>query len=144
MYLSSYCLRAAGWFEVFFVFFVSERSRLYANTEKEKDRIGSLETRLQSMKRLLPYCIGILLAFALSGCRTSYQEAVAARQDVMFGTGDFARERATKMANSTVNRKLGALELGRLKMLQGDFSGSSAVLGPQLEELFDETNEGPS
>ena len=61
----------------------------------------------------------------------------------MFGTGGYARERATKMANSTVNRKLGALELGRLKMLQGDFSGSSAVLGPQLEELFDETNDGP-
>ena len=95
------------------------------------------------MKRLLPYCIGVLLAVALSGCRTSYQEAVAARQDVMSGTGNFARERAAKMANSTVNRKLGALELGRLKMLQGDFSGSSAVLGPQLEELFDETNEGP-
>ena len=77
------------------------------------------------------------------GCRTSYQEAVAARQDVMFGRGDYARERATKMANSTVNRKLGSLELGRLKMLQGDFGGSSAVLGPQLEELFDESNEGP-
>ena len=84
-----------------------------------------------------------MLAIALFGCRTSYQEAVAARQDVMFGTGDYARERAAKMADSTVNRKLGALELGRLKMLQGDFSGSSAVLGPQLEELFDETNEGP-
>ena len=95
------------------------------------------------MKKSLPYCIGVLLAVALWGCRTSYQEAVAARQDVMFGTGDYARERAAKMANSTVNRKLGALELGRLKMLQGDFSGSSAVLGPQLEELFDETNEGP-
>ena len=84
-----------------------------------------------------------LLAVALCGCRTSYQEAVAARQDVMFGSGDFARERAAKMADSTVNRKLGNLELGRLKMLQGDFGGSSAVLGPQLEELFDETNEGP-
>ena len=80
---------------------------------------------------------------SLCGCRTSYQEAVAARQDVMFGTGAYAHERATKMANSTVNRKLGSLELGRLKMLAGDFSGSSAVLGPQLEELFDETNEGP-
>ena len=88
----------------------------------------------------------ILLAAAgvsLCGCRTSYQEAVAARQDVMFGSGAYARERATKMANSTVNRKLGSLELGRLKMLEGDFSGSSAVMGPQLEELFDETNEGP-
>ena len=80
---------------------------------------------------------------SLCGCRTSYQEAVAARQDVMFGTGVYARERAGKMANSTVNRKLGSLELGRLKMLEGDFSGSSAVMGPQLEELFDETNEGP-
>jgi len=83
------------------------------------------------------------LSVLLCGCRTSYQEAVAARQDVMFGTGGFARERASKMAGSTVNRKLGSLELGRLKMLQGDFSGSSAVLGPQMEELFDETNEGP-
>ena len=64
------------------------------------------------MKRTLPYCIGVLLAMALFGCRTSYQEAVAARQDVMFGTGDYARERAAKMADSTVNRKLGALELG--------------------------------
>ena len=89
------------------------------------------------------YCALVLLGAVLCGCRTSYQEAVAARQDVMFGTGDFARERATKMANSTVNRKLGNLELGRLKMLGGDFSGSSAVLGSQLEELFDETNEGP-
>ena len=95
------------------------------------------------MIRLLPYCLGVILALMLCGCRTSYQEALAARQDVMFGTGDYARERATKMANSTVNRKLGALELGRLRMLQGDFSGSSAILGSQLEELFDETNEGP-
>ena len=97
------------------------------------------------MERRLRVALGgvTLLAVALCGCRTSYQEAVAARQDVMFGAGDFARERAAKMAGSTVNRKLGNLELGRLKMLQGDFGGSSAVLGPQLEELFDETNEGP-
>ena len=79
----------------------------------------------------------------LCGCRTSYQEAVAARQDIMYGPGTVAMERATAMANSTVNKKLGSMELGRLKMLQGDFAGSSAVLGPQLEELFDETNEGP-
>ena len=95
------------------------------------------------MTRMLALGIFALLAVVFCGCRTSYQEAVAARQDVMFGTGSFARERATKMANSTVNRKLGNLELGRLKMLEGDFNGSSAVLGPQLEELFDETNEGP-
>jgi len=42
-----------------------------------------------------------------------------------------------------VNRKLGAFELARLKMLRGDFRGSSAVFAPQLEEMFDETNEGP-
>ena len=85
----------------------------------------------------------LFLGVALCGCRTSYQNAVAARQDVMFGTGNFAVERAAAMANSTVNRRLGSLELGRIKMLQGDFAGSSAVLGAQLEELFDETNEGP-
>ena len=95
------------------------------------------------MVRMSVISVLALFSVALCGCRTSYQEAVAARQDVIYGTGDYARERAAKMANSTVNRKLGSLELGRLKMLQGDFSGSSAVLGPQMEELFDETNEGP-
>ena len=83
------------------------------------------------------------LAIASTGCRTSYQQAMAARQDVMFGTGDIAMQRAQDMADSTVNRKLGSLELARLKMLRGDFAGSSAVLAPQLDELFDETNEGP-
>ena len=83
------------------------------------------------------------LAAVLCGCRTSYNEALAARQNVMSGSCDIACERAAKMANSTVNRKLGNLELSRLKMLQGDFRGSSTLLGPQLEELFDETHDGP-
>ena len=85
----------------------------------------------------------VVLGLSLCGCRTSYKEAVAARQDVMFGSGAIAMERATAMADSTVNKTLGNLELARLKMLRGDFAGSSAVLGPQLEDLFDETNEGP-
>ena len=91
------------------------------------------------LKKLLPVAVGMVIC----GCRTSYKEAVAARQDVMFGSGAIAMERATRMANSKVNRKLGKFELARLKMLQGDFAGSSAVLGPQLDELFDETNLGP-
>ena len=95
------------------------------------------------MKKLVITLVPTALMAVLCGCRTSYQEAVAARQDVMFGPGTFAMERATSMANSTVNKKLGNLELARLKMLQGDFAGSSAVLHPQLEALFDEDNEGP-
>ena len=91
------------------------------------------------LKKLLPVAVGMVIC----GCRTSYKEAVAARQDVMFGSGAIAMERATRMANSKVNRKLGKFELARLKMLRGDFAGSSAVLGPQLDELFDETNLGP-
>ncbi len=83
------------------------------------------------------------LAIASAGCRTSYQEAMAARQDAMFGTGEIAMQRAQDMADSTINRKLGHFELARLKMLRGDFAGSSAILAPQLDELFDETNEGP-
>ena len=46
----------------------------------------------------------LLVGAILSGCRTSYQEAVAARQDVVSGSGEYARERATKMSESTVNR----------------------------------------
>ena len=85
----------------------------------------------------------VALGAVLCGCRTSYKEAVAARQDVMFGSGAIAMERATKMANSTVNKKLGNFELARLKMLKGDFAGSSAVFAPQLDDLFEETNLGP-
>lgn len=88
----------------------------------------------------------IVLCFAIGitfcGCNTLYREAVAARHDLMYGTGEVASKRAEKMAASTINRKLGCLELSRIKMLHGDFSGSSAVLGPLLDELFDETNEG--
>ena len=84
----------------------------------------------------------ILCAFAC-GCRTSYQQALQAREDIMFGTGEIAAGRAAKMADSVVNRKLGSMELGRIKMLQGDFAASSSLLGPQLEELFDDSNEGP-
>lgn len=95
------------------------------------------------MKSTVRILVPAVIAVALCGCRTYYQEALAARQDVMSGTGNYAMERAASMADSTVNKKLGSLELARLKMLRGDFAGSSAVLGPQLEELFDETNEGP-
>lgn len=66
-----------------------------------------------------------------------------ARTDIMFGSGDFARKRAAEMADSTVNRTLGSVELARLKMLQGDFAGSSAILAPQIDELFTETELGP-
>ncbi len=95
------------------------------------------------MRRLGGIVLLLALGTTLCGCRTSYKEALAARHDVMFGTGDIAFDRATRMADSTVNRTLGRFELARLKMLRGDFAGSSAVLGPQLDELFDETNEGP-
>ena len=96
---------------------------------------------MQSAIKLILLLLG--LAIVSTGCQTSYQQAMAARQDAMFGTGDIAMQRAQDMANSTVNRKLGRFELARLKMLRGDFVGSSAILAPQLDELFDETNEGP-
>ena len=95
------------------------------------------------MKGATRILVPAIMAAALCGCSTYYKEAVRARQDVLSGAGNFAMDRAARMADSTVNKKRGSLELGRLKMLQGDFAGSSAVLGPQLEELFDETNEGP-
>lgn len=95
------------------------------------------------MNRRIVLVFSMAFCAAFCGCRTSYQEALAARQDVMFGTGDYARQRAAKMADSTVNKTLGTFEVARLKMLQGDFRGSSAVFMPQLEEMFDETNEGP-
>ena len=96
------------------------------------------------MRMLCKIAVPVVLGAAICGCRTSYKDALEARQDVMFGTGVVAMERATKMANSTVNKKLGSLELARLKMLQGDFAGSSAVLEPQLECLSTRHTKGQS
>lgn len=87
--------------------------------------------------------IAIGLCAVACGCRTSYNDAVAARNNAMYGTGDLARERATNMVNSVVNKQLGNMELGRLFMLKGDFEAASSFMAPQLEELFDDSNEGP-
>ena len=93
-------------------------------------------------RAFISVCVAIASAF-VCGCRTSYKEALQARENIMFGTGEVAASRAARMAASVVNRKLGNMELGRIRMLQGDFAASSALLGPQLEELFDDSNEGP-
>ena len=95
------------------------------------------------MKPFAPTALLLVGLAICGGCRTFYQEAQEARRDAMYGTGEIARQRAAKMADSTVNRKLGKFELARLKQLQGDFAGSSATFAPQLDDLFDEANEGP-
>ena len=95
------------------------------------------------MRTLINAVALFALAAILVGCQTSYQEALAARRDVMFGTGEIALARASAMSQSSVNNTLGKFELARIKMLRGDFAGSSAVWGPALDELFDESDTGP-
>lgn len=85
----------------------------------------------------------LLSGIALAGCRSSYKEALAARQDIRGGTGDYAFQRASAMARDSSDSALGKLELARIDMLRGDFAASSAVLGPHLEEYFVESTEGP-
>ena len=46
MYLTCHCLTVEGKFEVFLIFFVSEMICFYANTEKEKNSIGSIKKSL--------------------------------------------------------------------------------------------------
>ncbi len=77
------------------------------------------------------------------GCRTSYEQAVAARRSVLYGDGAYALERAGQMAGNSTDANLGKFELGRLRQLAGDFEGSSGVFGPQLEDFFVDESEGP-
>lgn len=97
------------------------------------------------MRAVKTIATGLFLAAcaAAGGCRSSYKEALAARRDVRYGTGAVAMQRAQKMAKDSKDSQLGKLELGRLKMLEGDFAGSSAVMAPLLEDLFEEDLEGP-
>ena len=95
------------------------------------------------MKHLVLHTFAAVLCAFACGCRTSYKDAVAARNDMIYGSGEYAVRRATNMVNSVVNKQLGHMELGRIRMLQGDFTASSSFMAPQLEDLFDDSNEGP-
>ena len=91
-------------------------------------------------KTIIPFVFAML---AMGGCRTYHKAAVASRADFLGGTGLAAEERAESLYKSSKTMKLGAFEKGRMKMLKGDFEGSSKDFAPILEDLFDETAEGP-
>ena len=91
-------------------------------------------------KTTIPFIIAML---AMGGCSTYHKAAVASRNDFLTGPGLVAENRAEKLFKSSKTMKLGAFEKGRMKMLKGDFAGSSNDFAPVLENLFDETAEGP-
>lgn len=74
---------------------------------------------------------------------SAYHAAQESRRDAMYGTGQTAEIRARKLTLNTNDRELGVVESARLRMLGGDFQGSSSVLGPELEQLFDDAATGP-
>ena len=87
--------------------------------------------------------VSLAASLAAGGCMTYHKAAVASRNDFLAGDGAMAEERAKKLAASKKTKPLGCFELARMKMLKGDFAGSYALFAPQLEEIFDETAEGP-
>ena len=78
-----------------------------------------------------------------SGCSTSYDMAVAARSSVLAGDAAYATRCAETMSRTPADANLGKFELARLRQLSGDFAGSSAILGPQLDDFFVDESEGP-
>lgn len=88
----------------------------------------------------------VLLAVALvlfSGCISSNENVGAARAGLRAGDDDLALQWAEGIKQSVYSKQLGYLETGRVRMLSGDFVGSSTNFAVAIDTLIDQTDEGP-
>ncbi|MDD2598562.1 MAG: hypothetical protein PHO37_04985 [Kiritimatiellae bacterium] len=91
---------------------------------------------------LLPVsALAALLIF--SGCVTGNKGAESAIAGLRVGSDAKALAWAEKMKESWYSKQLGYLEAGRVRMLSGDFTGSSTNFAAAIDTMIDQTDEGP-
>ncbi len=102
------------------------------------------------MKRILKKCGHFLLgssmaAFSvlLTGCVTGNKSADSAIAGLRSGNDVQALAWAENMKHSWYCKQLGYVEAGRVRMLSGDFKGSSTNFSVAIESMIEQTDEGP-
>ena len=88
---------------------------------------------------LLPAIVVLLTA----GCATHSQNAGMAIHRLKAGDTASALLWSEKLKQSTFSKNLGDLESGRIKMLAGDFTGSRADFETAIDQVLEETENGP-
>jgi hypothetical protein len=89
---------------------------------------------------------GVILAAGVmltSGCATHSRNAAEAISRLQAGDTASALQWSEKLKTSAHSKNLGAIETGRIKMLSGDFTGSRAEFEEAIDQVLDETENGP-
>ena len=97
---------------------------------------------MKNRQRILAACAASAL-LALTGCVSSVKSVAAARSGLQSGNDSVALAWAEKKKGSMYSKSLGYVEAGRVRMLSGDFLGSSTNFSVAIEAMIDETDEGP-
>jgi len=79
----------------------------------------------------------------LTGCVSGNKGADTAISNLRAGNDAVALEWAEDMKDSWYSKPLGYVESGRVRMLSGDFKGSSTNFSIAIESMIDATAEGP-
>ena len=79
----------------------------------------------------------------LTGCVSGNKGADSAIASLRAGNDAVALEWAEDMKDSWYSKPLGYVETGRVRMLSGDFKGSSTNFSVAIESMIDQTDEGP-
>jgi len=92
---------------------------------------------------LLLLCSAMASLLMLTGCVSGNRSADAAIASMRVGKDPDALEWAENMKNSWYSKQLGYVEAGRIRMLSGDFKGSSTNFSVAIDSVIDQTDEGP-
>jgi len=85
-------------------------------------------------------CLGLFLA---AGCVSPNVSADKAVANLRAGNDPAALGWSEKLKHSVYSKPLGFLETGRVRMLSGDFLGSSTNFAPLIDSVIEETETGP-
>ncbi|NOU36085.1 MAG: hypothetical protein HOO88_04885 [Kiritimatiellaceae bacterium] len=96
-------------------------------------------TRIKMYRSLL--FAGLVLLMA--GCATHSQNAGMAINRLRSGDTASALQWSEKLKTSLFSKDLGYLESGRIKMLEGDFTGSRADFATAIDKVLETTENGP-
>ncbi len=85
----------------------------------------------------------LAVVLALAGCVSPNVKVDRARTALRSGNDAAALAWSEDLRSSMYSRDLGYLEIGRIRMLGGDFEGSMANLAAAIDTVIEQTEEGP-
>ncbi len=90
--------------------------------------------------RLTSLCLACLIG---AGCVSTNPGVDRALSSLRTGNDPVALAWSEKLKHSTYSRELGLVETGRVRMLSGDFLGSSTNFAAAIDTVIEKTEDGP-